>query len=126
MLPCPFVGIYSGEKSHQFLHETWIILLSKSVETFFMVSISDMPNIRYCKILQGMMDKVTENIPKQCRIGDACFMSLATFGGNLCTRHPKNINRVHKDSNNFLSVIIIMRTNAHGGETLSYDGEKMD
>ena len=34
MLPHPYVGSYSGEKSHQFLQEPWIIALTKSVETF--------------------------------------------------------------------------------------------
>ena len=64
------------------------------------------------------MDKAKENIPKQCRISDTCFTSLATIGGNLFTRHPKNLNRVHKDSNNILSAIIILGTNVHGGETV--------
>ena len=117
--------IFADDVKHH-RQEPRILALARSVETFDMVSISDMPKSKYWNILESMLDKTKENIPKQCRIGDACFMSLATFGGNLCTRHPKNINRVHKDSNNFLSVIIIMRTNAHGGETLSYDGEKMD
>ena len=46
MLPRPYVGIYSGEKRHQFLHEPWILALSKSVESF-LVSISDMPTIKF-------------------------------------------------------------------------------
>ena len=50
MLPLPYVGSYSGEKGHQFWQEPWIIALAKSVETFFMVSISDMLTIKYWKI----------------------------------------------------------------------------
>ena len=46
MLPRPYVESYSGEKGHQFLHEPWIIELSKSVEKFLMVSISDIPTIK--------------------------------------------------------------------------------
>ena len=65
-----------------------------------------------------MTDKAREKIPKQFRIGDTCFRSLANIGGNLFTRHLKNLNRVHKDSKHFLSVIIISGTNAHGGETI--------
>ena len=42
------------------------------------------------------MDKAKENITKQYRISDTCFTSLETFGGNLFTRHPKNLNHVHK------------------------------
>ena len=49
MLPRPYVGSYSGEKGHQFWHKPWIISLAKSVETFIMVSISDMPTIKYWK-----------------------------------------------------------------------------
>ena len=54
------------------------------------------------------------------------FTSLATIGGNLFTRHPKNLNHVHKDSNELLSVIIILGKYVHGGETVFYDGEKMN
>ena len=56
MLPRPYVESYSGEKGHQCLHEPWILELAKSVETFFMVSISDIPSIKYWKILESMMD----------------------------------------------------------------------
>ena len=45
-------------------------------------------------------------------------MSSASIGGNLFTRDPKNINHVHKDSNNLWSVIIILVTNVHGDETV--------
>ena len=37
MLARPYVGSYSGEKSHQFFHKPWILASSKSVEIFFMV-----------------------------------------------------------------------------------------
>ena len=70
-----------------------------------MVSISDMTTSKYWKILGSMMDKAKENIPKQCRIGDTCFTSLATIGGNLFKRHPKNLNHVQKNSNNILSAL---------------------
>ena len=63
MSPCPYVGSYSGEKGHQFLHEPWILSLAKSVETFFMVSISDTPTVKYWKILGSIMDKAKEKIP---------------------------------------------------------------
>ena len=57
MLLSPYVGSYSGEKGHQFLQEPWIIALAKSVEAFFMVSISEMPTIKYSQNLGSMMDK---------------------------------------------------------------------
>ena len=46
--------------------------------------------------------------------------------GNLFKRHRKNLNNVHKDSNGILSVIIILGTNVHGGETVFNDGENMN
>ena len=72
ILPRPYVGSYSGEKSRQFLHEPWTLALSKSVD-IFMLSISDMPTIKYWKNLESVMDKAKYNIPKKCRIGDTCF-----------------------------------------------------
>ena len=109
-----------------FLQEPWIIALAKSVETFIMVSIIDMTTSQYWQILGNMMDKAKEKIPKQFRIGDTCFTSLETTGNNLFKRHPNNINHIHKDSNNLLSVIIILGTNVHGGETVFYDGDNMN
>ena len=53
-------------------------------------------------------------------------MSLAAIGGNLFTRHLNNLNHVHKDSNYLLWVIITLETYIHGGETVFYDGEKMN
>ena len=102
MLPRPYVGIYSVEKGHQFLHKPWILVLAKSVETLIMVSIIDMPTIKYWQNLGSIMDKAKQKIPKEYRIGDTCFTSFATIGGNLFTRHPKNLNHVHRDSNNLL------------------------
>ena len=77
-----------------------------------------MPTIKYWHNLGSMMDKAKEMIPKQCRIGDKYFTSLATIGGNLFTRHLKNLNHVHKDSNRILSVIIILGKNVYSGETV--------
>ena len=64
LLQRPYVGSYSGEKVHQFFHKQWILALAKSVETFIMVSISDMPTIKYWQNLESIMDKSTEKIPK--------------------------------------------------------------
>ena len=57
MLPRPYVGRYSGEKGHLFLHKPWILALAKSVETLIMVSIGDMPTIKYWQNLGSIMDK---------------------------------------------------------------------
>ena len=84
-----------------------------------------MPTIKYWKNLESVMDKAKYNIPKKCRIGDTCFTPSATIGGNLFTRHPKNLNHVQKESNDLLSVLIILGTNVHGGETVFYYGVNM-
>ena len=63
ILPPQYVRSYLGEKSNQFLHEQWIIALSKSVELFVMVSISDMPTIKSWTFLGSMMDTAIEKIP---------------------------------------------------------------
>ena len=117
MLPRPYVVSYSGEKGHQFLHKPWILALDKSVEKFIHVSINDMPTIKYWQHLESIMDKAKDMIPKECRIGDTCFTSMATIGGNLYTRHAKNLNHVQKYSKDLLSVIIILGTNINGGAT---------
>ena len=41
-------------------------------------------------------------------------------------RHPKNINHVHRDSKDLLSVIIILGTYVNGGETVFNDGDNMN
>ena len=68
------------------------------------------------------MDKAKEMIPKECRIGDTYFASFATIGGKLFPRHAKNLNHVHKDSKDLLSVIIMLGTYFNGGETVFNDG----
>ena len=108
------------------MQQTRIIALAKSVETFLFVSISDMPTIKYWQNLEKNMDKAKKIIPNECRIGDTCFTSLATIGGNLYTRNAKNLNNVHKDSKDLLSVIIILGTDVHGGETVFFDGETLN
>ena len=42
-----------------------------------------MPTIKDWKFLESIMDKSKENIPKECRIGDTCFTSLATIEGKF-------------------------------------------
>ena len=87
MLPRPYVGSYSGEKGHQILQQSCIIALAKLIETFIEVSIIEMPTIKYWQNLGRKMNEAKMMIPKECRIGDTCFTSLATIGGNLYTRH---------------------------------------
>ena len=57
MLPRPYLGSYSGEEGHKILQQPWIIALAKSVETFIIVSIYEMPTIKYWQNLGSTMDK---------------------------------------------------------------------
>ena len=86
----------------------------------------EMPTIKYWQNLGRIMEEAKLMIPKECKIGDTCFTSLATIGGNLYTRHTKNLNHVHKDSKDLLSVIIILGTDVNGGETGFIYGENMN
>ena len=112
------MGSYFSEKGNHFLQKSWIFALAKSVETFILVSIYDMPTIKYWQNFGRKMKKAKEKIPKQYRIDDTCFTSLATIAGNLYTRHAKNLNHVHKYSKDLLSVIIILGTDVSCDETV--------
>ena len=57
---------------------------------------------------------------------DTCFTSFVTIGGNVYTRHAKNLNHIHRYSKYIMSVIIILGTYVNGGETVFYDGENMN
>ena len=108
------------------MHKPWILALAKSFETFIMVSISDLPTIKHWQKLASIMDKSRDNITKEYIIGDTSFTSFSTIGGNLYTRHAKNLNHVHRYSKDFLLVIIILGTDVNGGETFFYDGDNMN
>ena len=82
-----------------------------------MVSISDMQSIKYWHNLGKGLDTAKAKIPKQCSIDDACFTPLATIGVSLYTREPKSLNNLQKYVNDLLSVIIILGTDVHVGET---------
>ena len=86
----------------------------------------EMPTIKYWQNLGRIMNQAKMMIPEECRIGDTCFTSLATIGGNLYTKHVNNLNHVHKDSKYLLSVIIILVTDVNGGETVFNYGENMN
>ena len=53
-------------------------------------------------------------------------MSFANIGDNLFTIHPNNLSHVHKDSNDLLSVIIILVTDVQGGKRVFNDGDKIN
>ena len=49
---------------------------------------------------------------------------MAVSGDKLYSNHPKNMNHVHKDSKDLVSVIITLGENISGGDTLFYNGVK--
>ena len=46
------------------------------------------------------------------------------IGGKLCSNHPKNLNSVHKYNKDLVSVIITVRKDISGRDTVFYDGVK--
>ena len=65
-----------------------------------------------------------EILPSTCRIGGTFFASMAVIGGKLYRNHPKNMNHVHKDTKDLVSVIITLGKNVSGGDTFFCDGVK--
>ena len=49
---------------------------------------------------------------------------MAIIGGKLYRKHPKNLNHVHKDAKDLVSVIITLGKYISGGDTVFYDGVK--
>ena len=46
---------------------------------------------------------------------------MAVIGGKLYRNHPKNLNHVHKDIKDLVSVIITLGKDISGGYTVFYD-----
>ena len=57
ILPRPYVGSYIYEKGNQFFTNHGLLHYIKSVETFIMVSMSDMKTSQYWQKLESMIDK---------------------------------------------------------------------
>ena len=52
------------------------------------------------------------------------FTSTAFIGGKLYSNQPKNLNHVHNDSKDMVSIIIAVVKNISRGDTMFYDGVK--
>ena len=50
---------------------------------------------------------------------------MALIGGKLYSNHPKNLNHVHKESKDLVSVIIPVGKYISGGDTVFYNGVKI-
>ena len=82
---------------------------------------------KYKSILDNFeekLEKEKEILLSKCRIGENIFTSMAVIGGKLYSNHPKNLNRVHKDTKDMVSVIITVGKYISGGNTMFYDGVK--
>ena len=62
---------------------------------------------QYWSTLKLKLEKAKEILPSTCRIGKTIFTPMAVIGGKLYRNHPKNLNHVHKDITDLVSVIII-------------------
>ena len=49
---------------------------------------------------------------------------MAVIGGRIFSNHLKNMNHVHKDSKDLVSIIITLGKDTSGGKTMFYDGVK--
>ena len=83
-----------------------------------------MLTMKYWHNLGAFIDTKKYKIPKQWRVVDTFFTSLENIGGLLSTRHPKNLNNVHKDGNDILSVLFVLGTDVHGGVDYERHWEK--
>ena len=79
---------------------------------------------QYWSNLKEKLEMAKEILPSTCRIGETIFTSMAVIGGKLYSNHHKNMNHVHKDSKDMVSVIITVGKNISGGYTVFYDGVK--
>ena len=79
---------------------------------------------QYWSHLKLKLEKAKEFLPSTCRIGKTIFTSMAVIGGRLYRNHPKNLNHMHKDVKDFVSVIITLGKYIIGGDAVFYDGVK--
>ena len=106
--------------------------MASQAETFFWECIESritIYNIRKCisqywATLKKKLEKAKEILSPTCRIGETIFTSMAVIGGKLYSNHHKNLNHVHKDSNDLVSFIINLGKNISGGDTVLNDGVK--
>ena len=62
---------------------------------------------------------------QHAELAELSFIYMDIIRGKLFSNHPKNLNHVHKDSKDFVSVIITAGKNIRGGDTVFYDGVKI-
>ena len=116
MLPLPYISSFDGGPTDQVLKQKWVLELANRAETFVLERIESMimsdysreKNLTYWSTLKEKLEKAKEILPSTCRIGETIFTSMAVIGGKLYRNHPKNMNHVHKDIKDLVSVIITL------------------
>ena len=63
---------------------------------------------KYWKTLKYCFISAKEKIPSQYRIGKMIFSAISDIRGELYSNHPKNMNHVHKETKDLVSVIITL------------------
>ena len=116
MLPRTYTRSYSVDKGRHFLQKNIYSCIRQIIWNIYYGFNKWHANYKYWHNLGTFLDKAKEKIHEQFIIGDTCFMSLVTIGGDFFTIHSNNLNHVHEDSNDILSVIIILGTYFHGGK----------
>ena len=102
--------------------ETFVL---ESIESRIMSDDSKEKNSnQYWSNLKLKLEKANEILPSTCRIGKTIFTSMAVIGGRLYCNHLKNLNNMHKDVRDLISVIITLGKDIIGGDTVFYDGVK--
>ena len=79
---------------------------------------------QYWATLKEKLDMAKTILPSTCRIGETIFTSMYLICGKLYRNHPENINHIHKDTKELVSVIITLGKYISGGDTVFYDGLK--
>ena len=79
---------------------------------------------QYWSTLKLKLEKAKEILPSTFRIGETIFTSMAVIGGRLYRNHPENLNHMHKDVKDLVSVIITLGKDISGGDNVFYDGVK--
>ena len=133
MLPRPYIRSFDGHCSDQVFKKEWVLDLANRAETFVLESIESRimsgdskgkNSTQYWSHLKLKLEKANEILPSTCRIGKTIFTSMAVIGGILYRNHPKNLNNMHKDVKDLVSVIRTLGKDIIGGDTVFYYGVK--
>ena len=116
------MGIELGKRAETFVLEKINLMIMNEVSTDGNTN-KNYSN-QYWSSLKLIMEKANVILPSTFRIGKTIFTSMAVIGGQLYQNHARNLNHIHKDTNDLVSVIITLGKNITGGDTVFYDGNR--